>query len=479
MKQRQKLFIGGKWKEPNSNERLEVINPSDESILAEISIANAQDVSKAVQAAKDAFSSYSAFTVQERKDLLDVIIAVYDKRAEDIAEAISLEMGAPIWLSRSAQTAMGKAHLREARKILDSFEFIRQQKTTAIAYEPIGVVGMITPWNWPINQIACKVAPALAAGCTMVLKPSELSPLSAMIFAEVLEEAGVPAGVFNLVNGDGATTGAELVAHPDVDMVSFTGSTSAGIAVAKAAAPTIKRVAQELGGKSAYIVIEDADLERSIKSCLNGCFLNSGQNCNAPTRLLVPKHLEEQALTLLKNLAERYVVEQAIAADGRQLGPVVSKGQFDRIQGFLDIAVKEGARILVGGAGRAEGFDKGYFVKPTVVVDVTPEMEIAREEVFGPVLAVLSYENLDEAIAIANDSRYGLSAYVDSGSLETAREVALKLRTGMVHLNGAMPDISAPFGGYKRSGNGREWGVHGFKEYLEVKSLMGYYPHEK
>lgn len=469
-----KFYINGEWIAPETPKTLDVINPSDESTVARISVGSAADVNKAVAAARTAFEAFSKTTVQERVELLETIFNAYKKRYDDIANAMSSEMGAPIWLSKTAQAGMGIAHLKEAIKILKNFEFVQQQGSTSLLYEPIGVVGMITPWNWPINQIMCKVAPALATGCTMILKPSEIAPLNALIFAELLHEAGVPAGVFNLVNGDGTGVGAAMSAHPDIDMISFTGSTRAGIAVAQAAAPTIKRVSQELGGKSAFIVLDDADLEKAVRRCINGCFLNSGQSCNAPTRLLVPASMAQQAAEFAKDAAGRFEVDLANVEGKKQLGPVVSEAQFNKIQGLIQVAIDEGATLVAGGTGRAEGFDNGYFVKPTVFADVTPEMTIAKEEVFGPVLSIISYTSQEEAIRIANDSIYGLSGYIESGNIENARALAAQLRTGMVHLNGAGPDLSAPFGGYKQSGNGKEWGIYGFNEFLEVKAVMGY-----
>ncbi|MBO6628641.1 MAG: aldehyde dehydrogenase family protein, partial [Alphaproteobacteria bacterium] len=392
---------------------------------------------------------------------------------DEIAETISKEMGAPIWLSKAAQAATGLGHFAKTLEILKDYTFEEDRGQTRIVREPVGVCGFITPWNWPINQIVCKVAPALAAGCTMVLKPSEVAPLNAHLLAEIMDEAGVPAGVFNLVDGDGIEVGATLSAHPDVDMMSFTGSTRAGIEVAKAAAPTVKRVAQELGGKSANIILEDADLQSAVAGGVMGVMNNSGQSCNAPTRMLVPAAKHDEALKIAAATAEKVTVGDPFA-EGVKIGPVVSEVQFNKIQDLIQKGIDEGATLVAGGTGRPEGFNKGYFVRPTIFGGVTNDMTIAREEIFGPVLTILPYKDEAEAVSIANDTVYGLSGYVSSGSIEHARDVASQLRTGNVHLNGAGPDFGAPFGGYKQSGNGREWGEFGFEEFLEVKAVLGY-----
>lgn len=466
------FYIDGQWVDPTTPATHDVVNPSTEEVCARISMGSAADVHKAVAAARRAFASYSQTTREERLALLGRVLEVYQKRYGDIVAAISLEMGAPLWLSKAAQAAMGVAHLATTLDVLKNFPFEQLQGSTAIVHEPVGVVGMITPWNWPINQILCKVAPALAAGCTMVLKPSEVAPLNALLIAEVLHEAGVPPGVFNLVNGDGPTVGEALSVHPDIDMVTFTGSTRAGIAVAKAAADTVKRVAQELGGKSANIVLEDADLERAVTQGVQAVLMNSGQSCNAPTRLFVPRARQAQAMALAKAVVEATPVADAMA-ESMHMGPVASQAQFSKIQGLIQKGIDEGATLVAGGTGRPQGLSKGFFVKPTVFADVRNDMTIAREEIFGPVLVIIPYDSEDDAIRMANDTPYGLSGYVQSGSLEHARRVALRLRTGMVHLNGAGPDPAAPFGGYKQSGNGREWGEHGFRDFLEVKAIMG------
>jgi aldehyde dehydrogenase (NAD+) len=467
------FYIDGKWVDPAVPRVLEVIDPSNEEPFARISLGSKADVDKAVGAAKRAFATWSRSTKEQRLALLQAILDVYQRRYNEFAETISREMGAPLSLSKNAQAAMGVAHLSTAMKVLKNFEFLKLQGTTAVAYEPVGVVGMITPWNWPINQIACKVAPALAAGCTMILKPSELSPLSATLFAEVLDEAGVPPGVFNLLNGDGPTVGEAMSAHPDIDMMSFTGSTRAGVAVAKAAADTVKRVAQELGGKSANIVLEDADLQKAIPEGVMNMFSNSGQSCNAPSRMFVPRVKQAQVVSIAKRTAEKAKVGDPFA-EGTRLGPVVSETQFNKIQNLIQKGIDEGATLVTGGIGRPQGLNRGYYVRPTIFADVRPEMTIAREEIFGPVLSILPYDSEEQAVAMANDTPYGLSGYVQSGSIEHARKVAAQLRTGMVHLNGAGVDLAAPFGGYKQSGTGREWGAFGFHEYLEVKAMMGY-----
>ena len=473
MKDPLQFYIDGQWVDPAQSRTLEVINPSTEEAIARISMGSAADVDKAVAAARRAFETFSQTTREERLALLGKVLEVYQKRYGDIVVAVSQEMGAPLWLSKAAQAAMGVAHLATTIEVLKNFPFEQVHGTTGIVHEPVGVVGMITPWNWPINQIMCKVAPALAAGCTMVLKPSEVAPLNAMLVAEVMHEAGVPPGVFNLVNGDGPGVGEAMSVHPGIDMMTFTGSTRAGIAVAKAAADTVKRVAQELGGKSANIVLDDADLEKAVTQGVQAVLMNSGQSCNAPTRMFVPRALHARAMAAAKATAESVKVADA-SAEGMHMGPVVSELQFNKIQGLIQKGIDEGATLVAGGTGRPDGLAKGYFVKPTVFADVTNDMTIAREEIFGPVLVMIPYDTEEDAIRMANDTPYGLSGYVQSGSLERARRVASRMRTGMVHLNGAGPDPAAPFGGYKQSGNGREWGEHGFKDFLEVKAVMGY-----
>jgi aldehyde dehydrogenase (NAD+) len=473
VQERLQFYIGGRWVEPSEPRAFDVVNPATEEVVGRIALGSAKDVDLAVAAAREAFESYSRTTREERLALLERIATAYQARYEEIAKTISLEMGAPLWLARAAQAATGIMHLRTTIEVLKGYVFEEQRGTTLIVREPVGVCGFITPWNWPVNQIMCKVAPALAAGCTMVLKPTEIAPLNAMILAEVLHEAGVPAGVFNLVNGDGPGVGQAIAAHPGIDMVSFTGSTRAGIQVAKAAADTVKRVAQELGGKSANIILGDADFAKAVGGGVTGCFLNSGQSCNAPTRMLVPAERHAEALAIAKAVAEGVKVGDP-TKEGITLGPVVSEAQWKKIQGLIQKGIEEGATLVAGGPGRPEGLAKGWYVRPTVFGDVRPDMTIAREEIFGPVLSILPYRDEEEAIRIANDTPYGLSGYVSSGDLAHAQRVAARLRTGNVHLNGAGLDPAAPFGGYKQSGNGREWGEYGLEEFLEVKAVMGF-----
>lgn len=469
-----KFFINGQWVDPIGKQTIDVINPATEEPCARIALGSVADVDRAVAAAKTAFPAWSRSSKDERVALLERIIAVYRERMGEIAEAISKEMGAPLKLAKAAQAPSGLGHLMTTLQVLKDFNFEEDAGTTRIVYEPAGVCGLITPWNWPLNQIACKVAPALAAGCTMVLKPSEIAPLNAILFAEVLAQARVPAGVFNLVHGDGQTAGSRLSEHPDIDMVSFTGSTRAGIEVARSAAATVKRVAQELGGKSANIILDDADFTKSITRDVFGMCTNSGQSCNAPTRMLVPNARMDEAAAIARSAAASVKVGDPAAAD-TTIGPVVSKTQFERIQALIQKGIDEGARLEIGGTGRPDGLNRGFYVKPTVFSHVSNEMAIAREEIFGPVLSLIGYRDDDDAVRIANDSEYGLSGYV-SGTPERARAIARRIRTGNVHLNGAPADNKAPFGGYKKSGNGREWGRFGFEEFLEVKAIMGYNP---
>jgi len=471
MKDVLKFYINGEWVDPVTPQTLDVINPATEEPCAKISMGSAADVDKAVAAAKAAFDSFSRTTKQERLELFGAILGEYQKRYDEIAETISTEMGAPIWLSKAAQAATGQAHFATTMEILKNYEFEEEKDGYYLRKEPVGVCGFITPWNWPVNQIVCKVAPALAAGCTMVLKPSEVAPVNAALVAEILDGAGVPKGVFNLVNGDGPTVGAALSSHPDVDMMSFTGSTRAGVLVAKAAADTVKRVAQELGGKSANIVLEDADLQAAVSGGVVNCFTNSGQSCNAPTRMFVPTAKHDEALQIAKAAADSVKPGDPFSED-MVMGPVVSEVQFNKIQGLIQKGIEEGATLVAGGPGRPEGFNKGYYVRPTVFGNVTNDMTIAREEIFGPVLSILPYKTEEEAIQMANDTEYGLSGYVQSGDINHAKQVAAQIRSGNVHINGAGPSFNAPFGGYKQSGNGREWGEHGFEEFLEVKAVL-------
>jgi aldehyde dehydrogenase (NAD+) len=478
MRDCRKFYIDGKWVNPNEGRDWQVTNPATEEPLATISLGGPADVDKAVAAAKRAFDSYSQTTVAERVALLQRIIEVYKAKSEEMAQTISREMGCPLSLARAAQAAAGSGHLLEIVKVLEHFQFEELKGSTLMRKEPIGVCGLITPWNWPMNQIAAKVAPALAAGCTVVLKPSEMAPLSAYLFAQILEEAGVPPGVFNLVNGDGPTVGAAIAAHLDVAMVSFTGSTRAGVAVALAAAPTVKRVTQELGGKSAHIILDDADLDSAVKEGAQACFRNSGQSCNAPTRMLVPRSKMAQATAAAKKTAEATNVGDPLA-DATNIGPLASQAQFDRVQRLIHVGIAEGARVIAGGPDRPEELSKGYFVRPTVFADVRNDMTIAREEIFGPVLCMIPYEDEEDAVRIANDTPYGLSGFVSSADVERARRVAKRIRSGNVHINNARVDFGGCFGGYKQSGNGREWGEAGLAEFLELKSIFGYTPRAK
>lgn len=469
-----KFYINGEWVDPATPRTLEVVNPANEEAYARISIGSKADVDRAVEAAKAAFVTFSQTSREYRVELLDRIVAGIKARMGDIGAAISEEMGAPLWLANTAHAGSALGHFATAAAYLRTFEFEELRGKTLIRKEPIGVCGFITPWNWPANQIACKVAPALAAGCTMVLKPSEIAPIDALIIAEILHEAGVPPGVFNLVNGDGPGVGAALSAHPGVDMVSFTGSTRAGVLVAQAAAPTVKRVAQELGGKSPNIILEDADLAKSVRSGVLQMMGNSGQSCNAPSRMFVPRARQDEAKAVAKETAEAVKVQDPRTAEKGAIGPVSSEVQFNKIQGLIQKGIEEGATLVAGGPGRPDGLNRGYYVRPTIFADVRNDMTIAVEEIFGPVLCILPYDTEAQAVEMANDTLYGLSGYVQSATLEHAQAVARQLRTGMVHLNGSGSDINAPFGGYKQSGNGREWGVEGLHEFLETKAVFGY-----
>ncbi|MDP7153410.1 MAG: aldehyde dehydrogenase family protein, partial [Gammaproteobacteria bacterium] len=465
--------INGEWVDPLRPHPFEVENPATEAVIGRISLGSAADVDRAVLAARAAFTTYALTSRQERIDLLDKILAGYQERMGEIAATISAEMGAPLWLANAAQAPTGFGHLATTIKILKDFEFEQVRGNSTIIKEPAGVCGFITPWNWPMNQIMCKVAPALAAGCTMLLKPSEMTPLCALIVAEIMDQAGVPAGVFNLVNGDGPGVGNAIAEHADIDMVSFTGSTRAGVLVAQSAARSIKRVTQELGGKSANIILEDADLATAVKAGVRNCFANSGQSCNAPTRMLVHASQHQQALEIARATAESGSQPGDPQSSEKVLGPVASKVQFDKIQGLISKGIEEGATLVTGGLGKPEDLATGYFVKPTVFGNVTNDMTIAREEIFGPVLCILPYETEAQAIGIANDSDYGLAGYVQSGDAAHGRKVADQLRAGQVMINGAGADFNTPFGGYKQSGNGREWGVEGFQEFLEIKAVVG------
>jgi aldehyde dehydrogenase (NAD+) len=473
MREYVKFYIDGRWVDPVRPNTLDVENPATEQVTGKISIGSAADVDVAVRAARRAFAGWSQSGREERLDLLAAILGEYQKRAGELAEAVSEEMGAPASLAAGPQVQLGLGHLVTAIDVLKNFQFDEQHGATLVIKEPVGVCGLITPWNWPLNQIAVKVYPALATGCTMILKPSEVAPYSAYIFTEILDAAGVPAGVYNLVNGDGAGVGVALASHPDIDMVSFTGSTRAGVDVAANAAPTVKRVTQELGGKSPNIVLDDSEFANSVRAGVVNMMVNSGQSCNAPSRMLVPNSRIQEAVAVAREAAEQVAVGDP--NDKRAIGPVASRAQFDKVQRLIQQGIDEGATVVAGGTGRPDGLDTGYYVKPTVFADVTNDMTIAREEIFGPVLCILGYDDIDQAIEIANDTEYGLAGYVSAADLEAARAVARKIRAGWVTINHAF-DMNAPFGGYKRSGNGREWSEFGFDEYLEIKSTLGYAP---
>ena len=468
-----RFYIDGQWREASNSARIPVIDPASERVVGEIAAGDARDVDLAVAAARRAFEPFSRTPVRERLTLLSRILELIQRRSEDFVDALVAEMGAAISFARASQVPFAAAHVRVQVEILQRYEFLTIDGTTATAKEPIGVCALITPWNWPLYQITAKIAPAIAAGCTMILKPSELSPYSALLFAEVMHEAGVPNGVFNLVNGTGEAVGAALAAHPDVDMISITGSTRAGVLVAQAAAPGVKRVVQELGGKSPNVFLDDADFTEGVgKGVLTG-MRNAGQSCSAPTRMLVPASRLEEVEALAAEAASRFRVGDPRRED-TTMGPIANRSQFERVQKMIQAGLDEGAKLICGGPGRPEGLERGYFVRPTVFSHVTRDMRIAREEIFGPVLSIMPYRDEAEAISLANDTLYGLAAHVQSGNPERARRVAARIRAGQVHINYPAWDPKAPFGGYKRSGNGREYGVHGLEEYLETKAIIGY-----
>jgi aldehyde dehydrogenase (NAD+) len=467
-----KFYIGGEWVDPVHCKFRNVTNPATEEVCAQISMGSASDVDRAAQSARDAFVSCGSSSREERIDLLGSICDTYKKHYNDIADAIVEEMGAPKKLAIKAQAATGLGHFATALKILRDYEFEGSAGNSRVVKEPIGVCSLITPWNWPMNQIACKVAPAIAVGCTVILKPSEEAPLSAYILSRVMDEAGVPAGVFNMVNGDGPVVGAALSQHPLVDMVSFTGSTRAGVLVAQNAAPSVKRVAQELGGKSANIILDDADLARAVKVSVMSLFSNSGQSCNAPSRLLVPVQYMDEICALASEVTRKIVVGDPRAEDS-MMGPLVNEAQFNKVQSFIQSGIDEGATLVCGGVGRPDGLERGYYVKPTIFANATNNMTIAREEIFGPVLTIIPYESDEQAIAIANDTAYGLAAYIQGKDMVRIKLIASKLRVGNVSINGITGDLSTPFGGFKQSGNGREWGAHGFDDFLETKAISG------
>ena len=468
-----KFYINGEWVTPLSTQTMPVMNPATEAIIGTVALGNAADVDRAVAAASAAFDSYSQTSKDERMALLKKVKTITEARFEDLAQAMRMEMGAPITMSRNAQADAAVGHLQGFIDALQSLE----ERTTltngdVLVREPIGVCGLITPWNWPMNQIALKVLPALATGCTCILKPSEHTPISAMIYAEILHEAGYPAGVFNLVHGEGPVVGSAMSAHPDIQMMSFTGSTRAGTAVTRDAAATVKRVTLELGGKSPNLVFADCDLETRVSASVDECMFNTGQSCDAPTRLLVERSCYEDAVRIAKQAAENTVVGNP-EDEGDHIGPLFDKIQFDRVQAMIKIGIEEGATLLAGGPGKPEGYDTGWFVKPTIFSDVTNDMRIAREEIFGPVLVIIPFDDEAEAIKIANDTPYGLAAYLQTGNPDRAARVAARLRAGAVHINGAGIEYGSPFGGYKQSGNGREGGMMGLEDYLETKTLHG------
>jgi len=473
MREYLKFYIDGRWVDPVQLKTLDVDNPATEEVSGRIALGSAEDVDAAVRAGRKAFATWSQTTREQRLDVLQAILTEYQKRMSDLADAVNEEMGAPPSLAGGPQVNLGLGHLTTAIDVLKNYQFDEPLGSTLVTKEPIGVCGLITPWNWPINQIACKVFPALATGCTMVLKPSEVAPYSGQIFTEIIDAAGVPSGVYNMVHGDGPGVGVALSSHPEVDLVSFTGSTRAGIEVARNAAPTVKRVCQELGGKSPNIVLDDADFAKSVAVGTSVMMMNSGQSCNAPSRMLVPNARMDEAIAVARETAAG--VKVGDPSDKTAIGPVASKAQFDKIQRLIQAGIDEGATLVIGGPGRPDGIDRGYYVKPTVFAHVRNDMTIAREEIFGPVLCILGYDDLDQAIEIANDTDYGLAGYVSGADLEQARALARRIRAGSIAINHGF-DMNAPFGGYKRSGNGREWGRHGFEEYLEVKAVLNYLP---
>jgi aldehyde dehydrogenase (NAD+) len=468
-----KFYIDGAWVDPAAPSTLGIINPATEETFAQISLGSKLDVDRAVKAARRAFATYSVTSVEQRLSWLQKIIDGFRVRLPELARMMTLEMGAPITFATQRQATVALFHFEEAARVLANYRFEERMGNGIVRREPIGVCGLITPWNWPLNQVASKVAPALATGCTVVLKPSEIAPLSAMLFAEIVDNAGVPAGVFNLVNGDGPTVGEAIAAHPEIDMVSFTGSTTAGVRVAKLAADTVKRVAQELGGKSANIILADADLKTAVIQGVHACYTNGGQNCQSPARMLIPRAARDAAFAAAREAVDTIRLGDPLDP-ASTMGPLVSQAQFEKVQDLIQSGIDEGATLVAGGTGRPAELNRGYYVRPTVFGDVTPQMKIAREEIFGPVLSITSYDTEDEAIEIANDTPFGLAGFVQSRDVERARAVANRIRAGRVYLNGAPFDRSLPFGGYKQSGNGREFGVFGFEEYLEVKAILGY-----
>ena len=467
-----KFYIDGKWVDPIEKETINLINPANEEIIGKVYVGSAKDLDKAVKAARTSFKSFSKSSASERIELLTEIRNIFKKRYNDIAEAILLEMGAPKNLAYGSQTTVGLSHLKTAIRVLENHQFEFNHGNYTIRHEPIGVCGLITPWNWPINQVVSKLAPCIAAGCTSILKPSEIAPLSAIIVAEIIHEAGAPNGIFNLINGLGSVVGEAMSNHPDIDMMSFTGSTRGGIAVAKASASSVKRVSQELGGKSANIILDDSDFEKSITSGVKLCMSNSGQSCNAPTRMIVPKNRHDEALSIAKNVSEKLLIGNPISEE-TDLGPLVNQTQFNKVQNLIQMGIDEGAKLVSGGVGKPDYIKSGYYAKATIFGNVTNDMSIAREEIFGPVLSIISYEDESDAIEIANDTEYGLAAYVSGADKNKLLDLSRHLNAGQVHLNYGSAGSDAPFGGYKMSGNGREKAEWGLEEFLEVKAIMG------
>jgi aldehyde dehydrogenase (NAD+) len=471
------FYINGKWVKPLKENNFDVINPSTEECFAQISLGSNEDLDLAVNAAKNAFGSWAYSDVNERVSLVENFISLYDKRSSDMAKAISMEMGAPITMATNDQVTAGSKHMKAFINAMKTFEFEHPLRSDALdeqmIYEPIGVCGLITPWNWPMNQVTLKVIPAILTGCTMILKPSEIAPMSSILFSEMMDEIGFPPGVFNLINGDGPTVGEAMSAHPNIDMMSFTGSTRAGIAVTKGSATTIKRVALELGGKGANVIFSDSDVKSAVQRGADRVLKNSGQSCNAPTRMLVEKSSYEEAVSYAKEIFDSKIVDSS-DKQGDHIGPVVSKTQFDKIQDLIQSGIDEGADLVAGGVGRPDGLTQGYYVKPTVFANVNNEMRIAREEIFGPVLSIISFQSEDEAVEIANDTNYGLTHYVQSGDKDRTQRIARRLRAGMVEVNGAGRATGSPFGGSKQSGNGREGGMHGLLEFVELKAVSGW-----
>lgn len=467
------FYINGRWSLPVRPATLPVVNPATEEVVAEVARGSSEDVDRAVAAARAAFPGWSATPADARALILGKIHELILERQEALAQALSLEMGAAISFARAMQVPLAAEHVRVAHDLLSTYRFRKVENGTAVDREPIGVCGLITPWNWPLYQITAKVAPAIAAGCTVVLKPSELSPLSALLFAQLVHDAGLPPGVFNLVNGSGAEVGAAMAAHPDIDMISITGSNRAGALVAQAAAPTVKRVTQELGGKSPNILLPDADFSKAVPPGVMSAFRNVGQSCSAPTRMIVPRTRLAEAEALAAATAKAIIVGDP-SLEETVLGPIANEAQFHRVQTMIEVGLGEGAKLLCGGPGRVQGFEKGFYTRPTIFSNVDSSMRIAQEEIFGPVLCIIPYDTVDEAVSIANDTVYGLGAHVQSQDLERARSVASRIRSGQVLLNYPAWNPMAPFGGYKRSGNGREYGVHGFEEYLEIKAIVGF-----